>query len=344
MPAGQPNSRWEVDPEEVLGEGGFGAVYRGRDKKPPPSPDAAAAEDTRYCAAKKVTLEDPADKASFETELKILQKVAGHESIIELFGTLTLGSEGWLFLEMATGGELFDRLIDSGQLSERAAWPFAHAIAGAIAFCHSKGVMHRDVKLENVMLCADDPHAVRLIDFGLAHQMKLDDEGAIVDETLKDTAGTQAYRAPEISNDVGYSPLKVDVWAFGIVLFSLVSGFFPLQEAKPEDWRFKRLAGDQKGKVGACDSIYKTYKRECPFSPPLRALLDGMLTIDYEARLSVQALLEHPWLKDPPEGFSRDGEDDGEQVYRGMGDMAEALMEDLDEDMIPLARQKAARH
>ena len=76
-------------------------------------------------------------------------------------------------MEMASGGELFDRLIESGSLSEKAAWPYVRGLVEALAHCHSKGVVHRDVKLENVMLCAEDPRAVRLIDFGLALQLDI---------------------------------------------------------------------------------------------------------------------------------------------------------------------------
>ena len=109
-----------------------------------------------------------------------------------------------------------------------ASWPYVSALASAVRHCHSRGIVHRDLKLENVMLCSDNPRAIRLIDFGLAIQLRMAD-GDMVDETFFDTAGTQAYRAPEInSNGTGYSPLKVDVWAMGVIIFSLVAGFFPL--------------------------------------------------------------------------------------------------------------------
>ena len=329
--------------EKKLGEGGFGFVFRGKDKSPGES------RAPRECAAKKVSLADTLDRESFENELTVLQAISGHQSIIELFGHLQSGADGWLFLEMATGGELFDRLIDSGQLSERAAWPYAAAIASAVRHCHARAIMHRDIKLENVMLCADDPHAIRLIDFGLAYQMKLASDGSIVDERVKDTAGTEAYRAPEISASSGYSPLKVDVWAFGIVLFSLVSGFFPLQEAKEHDWRYQRLARDQASGVGACESIYRTYKRTCPFSAPLRTLLDAMLCIDQAARISVDGLAESEWLKTEPAGPSgQDGQgaEDG-PVYRSLEGAFDddVLMDEvpLDDEMVRPARQKAAR-
>ena len=78
------------------------------------------------------------------------------------------------------------------------------------------------------MLCAEDPHTIKLIDFGLAVQLQRDDSGTLLpNQTLVDSAGTQAYRAPEVSR-AGYDPTKVDAWALGILLFSLCAGFFPL--------------------------------------------------------------------------------------------------------------------
>merc|ERR1719326_1105278 len=104
------------------------------------------------------------------------------------------------------------------------------------------------------MLSAEDPNAVRIIDFGLAAKLKMQN-GAPVETILEDNAGTQAYRAPEVYNRKGYSALKVDVWAMGIVLFSLCSGFFPVQEAKESvDWRFRKLKAAQEAGTGACDA------------------------------------------------------------------------------------------
>jgi len=252
------------------------------------------------------------------------------------------GDKGWMFLEMATGGELFDRLIDSGNLTERDAWPFAKAICDALQHCLHQGVVHRDLKLENIMLSAEDPNAVRIIDFGLAAKLKMQD-GKPVETILDDNAGTQAYRAPEVYSRKGYSALKVDVWAMGIVLFSLCSGFFPVQEAKEDDWRFKRLAKDQAKKIGACESIFKTYKRTCPFSQPLKDLIDGMLTIDPAKRLSVDEMCASEWLHKPPAPKS-DGRGNG-VVYRGV-DGDDDDMEDefsVPDDAVPLERQRAKR-
>merc|ERR1719261_793517 len=124
-------------------------------------------------AAKNLTLSSESDRETVQKEVDMLKLVAGHPSVITCHGFEEVAGPpktAWVFMELASGGELFDRLIDSGNLTERATWPYARALVDGVLYCHSKGVVHRDVKLENIMLCVEDPHAIKLIDFGLAVQ------------------------------------------------------------------------------------------------------------------------------------------------------------------------------
>ena len=91
----------------------------------------------------------------------MLEKVGAHPSIIGLHRYVELSSSvSWMFVDLVGGGELFDRLIDSGNLSEGATRPIARNIACALAHCISKGVVHRDVKLENVRVKAPPPRTL----------------------------------------------------------------------------------------------------------------------------------------------------------------------------------------
>lgn len=345
IPNKKPDSRWAVQMSQTLGVGGFASVFRGKDK-------GESGNQARECAAKKIPLKSAWTRESFESERDALKAIEGHKYVIRIYGAeeevvAPNDVSGWIFLEMATGGELFDRLIDSGSLTECAAWPYVSAIAEAVGHCFSVGVIHRDLKLENVMLQADDPTAIRLIDFGLALQLEVGKDGRVIDALQTEQVGTQAYRPPEINLEddtrpVPYSPLKLDVWSLGIITFSLVAGFFPVQEAKEIDWRFKRLRKEQNEGTGACKSIFGAYKRKCFFSPDLCSLIDGMLTIDCDKRFCVDDVLQHPWITMRPAA-----EPQG-PVYRGASDLDnDVIMDDpfadLAEDMLRPKRQNAQR-
>jgi len=338
MPRTAQIGEFTVNLDRVLGEGGFGKVYRAK--------DASSYE----CAAKQVHA-TPAVRDSVMREVKFLQEIGQHPSIIQMRGFVELDGKHdasiansfWIFMEMATGGELFDRLIDSGQLSEKATRPYMQGMAEGLKHCHSRSIVHRDIKLENVMLCAEDPYAVKIVDFGLAVFSDLNKPTKFTDRV-----GSKSYRAPEILSGGGYLGHPVDVWALGIVVFSLVSGFFPLDEARNSDWRFTRLAGDQARGVGACDSFYSMYKRSCPFTPELKQLLDAMLMIDPKVRVTIEQVCGHPWLSMGMESCQMEYDENGNQiVYRSAGGMEDdEPMEpiELAEGMMTISRQKAKFH
>ena len=106
--------RWEVLVHRKIGDGGFGQVYRGNDRAWNPPVETAC---------KRVVLANDLQRAAFETEVKILKKVHDHNFIITLYGEAIVDRDAWMFLELATGGELFDRLVDCGSLTERARPP-----------------------------------------------------------------------------------------------------------------------------------------------------------------------------------------------------------------------------
>ena len=239
-------------------------------------------------------------------------------------------------MEIATGGELFDRLIDSGSLTEKAVRPYFAALLSGVGAMHAAGVVHRDLKLENVMLCAEDPRAVKIVDFGLAVDYT-------AGQLFREKVGSKSYRSPEILAGAGYEGPPADVWALGIVIFSLAAGFFPLDEARTTDWRFARLAQEQAKQVGACDAIFAMYKRACPFTQDFKAMLDGMLTIDPKKRATVAGLSENRWLETPKIGAQGEYDEDG-VVYRSLGggddDEARPPLQ-LDEMMPTIGRQRA---
>jgi serine/threonine protein kinase len=280
------DGRFEVNMDKILGTGGFGQVFRAQDIVVVPPLEVAAKRGS---------------PESLRQEALMLEKVGCHPAVIRLHGYVEVSASlSWLFVDLIGGGELFDRLIDSGNLSENAARPIALNIASALTHCLSKGVVHRDVKLENVMLCVEDPTALKLIDFGLACSLPLGADGTIAPTLLYDGVGSRSWKAPELFfASAGYYAPPVDAWAYGVLVFSLLSGFFPFDEARTSDWRFSRLAQDQARGVGACDSIYNMYDRSCPFSLKCRDFVDGLLAIDPARRSTIPQAYAHDWVQAP---------------------------------------------
>lgn len=333
-------SHFDVNISRVLGEGGFGKVFRAKDVSEDP-PTEVAAKQMRLT---------PESRAVLEREVDFMRAVGDHPSIINFKEYVQIDQDhekaevrnsAWIFMEMATGGELFDRLIDSGNLTEWAVRPYFKGMAEGLLHCHKRGIIHRDIKLENVMLCAEDPYAVKLVDFGLAVKVPHKADGSLEGMLFYDRVGSKSYRSPEILSGHGYLGPPVDVWALGITVFSLVSGFFPLDEARPSDWRFAKLAQDQSRGVGACDSIYAMYKRACPFTGELKGLLDAMLTVDARKRIELQQIVEHGWfqLKDGQRQYDDEGE---EVMYRSCGGEEEpAVPFEMPAEAMPISRQRA---
>jgi MAP/microtubule affinity-regulating kinase len=310
---------------ELKGTGGFSEV---RVARRVPSLTTTAA-DPAAAAAERVAVKiiqlRPVGKMDERTvlrEARIMRQASSlpHPNVLRLLdvhiahGTaadltrghpLAAGADGeagtaYLFLELCKGGELFDRLTDFGRVHEPNAVRYCAGLLAAVRHVHGRGVIHRDIKLENVLLDAAD-ESVRLADFGLAAELAVDGNGAPINRAarLRDVVGSQSYVAPEIlaRRKAGYEGPPVDAWSVGVCVFTLLSGFFPLDVADGRDWRFRRLQTEQAlGNTAACATIFQMYERECPFSPAARALLDGLLRIDPAARLSVDAALASEWL------------------------------------------------
>merc|ERR1712137_552218 len=279
--------RFKVDMGKAsqLGEGGFGKVYRGRDDSSEPYVD---------CAVKVL----PA-RPEVMHEVEMLRSVQGHESIIQLLEFMEgSGKQAYLFLELADGGELFDLLITAGKLSERSTLPYAANLLAALAHCHKLGVVHRDVKLENVMLIGEDPDAIKLVDFGLS--VKVDLQSG---KRFYDNVGSPSYKAPEVfSASKGYAAHPLDSWSSGVLIFSLMAGFFPWEAAKPTDPRFKKYLQAATNGEGVVDHLMGSYRRKWAHSAESKELLDSMLCVDPVRRVSVTDALQHRWISKFLEG------------------------------------------
>uniref|UniRef100_A0A3P8PHY9 non-specific serine/threonine protein kinase n=1 Tax=Astatotilapia calliptera TaxID=8154 RepID=A0A3P8PHY9_ASTCA len=167
-------------------------------------------------------------REEIEREVNILREIQ-HSNIITLHDIFENKTDVILILELVSGGELFDFLAEKESLTEEEATQFLKQILDGVQYLHSKRIAHFDLKPENIMLLdknVPNPR-IKLIDFGIAHQIKAGNE-------FKNIFGTPEFVAPEIVN---YEPLglEADMWSIGVITYILLSGASPfLGETKQE--------------------------------------------------------------------------------------------------------------
>ncbi|KPP69201.1 calcium/calmodulin-dependent protein kinase type IV-like [Scleropages formosus] len=178
-------------------------------------------------------LKKTVDKKIVRTEIGVLLRLS-HPNIIKLKEIFETPTEINLVLELVTGGELFDRIVEKGYYSERDAADAVKQILEAVAYLHENGVVHRDLKPENLLYATSAPDApLKIADFGLSK---------IVDDqvTMKTVCGTPGYCAPEILRGCAYGP-EVDMWSVGVITYILLCGFEPFFDERGDQYMFKKI-------------------------------------------------------------------------------------------------------
>ena len=169
----------------------------------------------------------------------------------------------------------------------------ARSFAGS-PHCHSCGVVHRDLKIENVLLTND---GVKLIDFGLSHAHSLDSDGSWANEQLLDICGSHGYIAPEVELLREPGSYAADVWSLGVCLVAMLGGFLPFaadQRRFASQVRVLRRAQEE-GR-SATRAIFGWSPRWCNLSVGAISLIDSLLALNPRERPSVATVLQHPWI------------------------------------------------
>ncbi|CAI7841971.1 unnamed protein product [Closterium sp. NIES-53] len=219
------------------------------------------------------------DAEDVRTEVIILGMLRNHPGIISLHDAFEDAKYVHLIMEMCRGGDLFDRVKLRGQFKETDAAIVCRSLVEALLHCHSNGVIHRDVKPENVLMCDKDVDTkIKLIDFGVATFYK---RGVPCTER----AGTVEYTAPEVL-DKSYGP-ECDIWSAGVVLYILLCGFPPF-------WAATNAELEQSVRAAAVDF---RHPRWAAVSDGAKDLVKRMLTKDVRRRISALEIFGHPWIR-----------------------------------------------
>lgn len=162
-------------------------------------------------------------KEVFEAELNVLRRVR-HCYIIQLVEVFETPDKVYMVMELATGGELFDRIIAKGSFTERDAVRVLRMVLEGVQYLHGLGIAHRDLKPENLLYYHPGHDSkIMITDFGLSHMSNGPDN------YMRTTCGTPEYIAPEILARKQYT-VQVDLWAIGVITYILLSGTMPFDD------------------------------------------------------------------------------------------------------------------
>ncbi|XP_051925879.1 SNF-related serine/threonine-protein kinase [Hippocampus zosterae] len=203
-------------------------------------------------------------------------KLVQHPNVVRLYEVIDTATKLYLILELGDGGDMFDCIMKhEGGLSEEVSKCYFAQIVHAISYCHRLHVVHRDLKPENVVFF-EKQGVVKLTDFGFSNRFQ-------PGKKLNTSCGSLAYSAPEILLGDEYDAPAVDIWSLGVILFMLVCGQPPFQEAN--------------------DSETLTMIMDCKYTVPphisgaCRDLIGHMLQRDPKKRATLEEIENHAWLR-----------------------------------------------
>ena len=227
-----------------------------------------------------------------------------HPHIIKLFEVLDTPDAIMLVMEYAGGGELYSYVHEQRRLPEPLACRLFTQILNGVEYCHRAKIIHRDLKLENILLTEHSTHSspsVKIADFGLSNSIRLN-------EKMGTNCGTPSYTCPEQILGLSYIGSAADIWSLGVIFFAMIAGFLPF-EATSIPTLFKRI------KAGL-------YLPPPYISHEAKDLIARMLTLDPDKRATIAELRSHPWvlmdyteLGERIEGMGEVGEGDIEEAH-----------------------------
>merc|ERR1712168_1480295 len=244
--------------KEEIGRGGFGVVYTAERKS-----------DGLEVAVK----EEPKDidmltEDNVPLEVALMQQVNDVPGVIKLLDYFDTADSFYVVMERFNSKDLFDFISEQGPLPEHLARDLFMQLVDTVSVCHEKGVVHRDIKDENILIDINT-FKIKLIDFG---------SGALLHEGLYHKfKGTRVYSPPEWINNGAYTGEALTVWSLGILLYDMLCGDIPFES-------------DQEITAGRL-----VWFKQLNLSSQVKDLISGCLTVDPAKRITLCEVLDHPW-------------------------------------------------
>nr|XP_061821991.1 serine/threonine-protein kinase H1-like [Nerophis lumbriciformis] len=265
------------DIKALIGRGSFSRVVRAEHRT-----------SCRPFAIKLMELEAPQAREVCAAELAVLRRV-NHDNVIRLVEVFQGRRRVYAVLELATGGELLDRVVSKGHYTEQDATRALRMVLAGVGYLHSLGITHRDLKPENLLYYHPGADSRLLVtDFGLATFSGSEaprGTGGSGTWSLRTTCGTPEYMAPEVVLRRPYS-CAVDMWAVGVIAYIVLSGSMPFED----DSRRRLYRSILRGK-------YSFHGEPWPsVSKPAKDFIRGLLEPDPARRPSAERALSHPWV------------------------------------------------
>ncbi|KAK9954603.1 hypothetical protein ABG768_016655 [Culter alburnus] len=250
---------------DVLGTGAFSEVFMVKERK------------TGKLFAMKCVKKKNKRDINLENEIAVLRKIK-HDNVVCLEDFYESRTHYYLVMQLVSGGELFDRILDRGMFSELDASQVIKQVLEAVGYLHKNGIVHRDLKPENLLYYSPDENSkIMISDFGLS---KMEDHGV-----MSTACGTPGYVAPEVLAQKPYSK-AVDCWSIGVITYILLCGYPPFYE-ETETRLFSKIMKAQ-------------YEFDSPFwdeiSDSAKDFIRNMMQKNPKMRYDTDQALRHPWI------------------------------------------------
>ncbi|XP_016390953.1 calcium/calmodulin-dependent protein kinase type 1D-like isoform X3 [Sinocyclocheilus rhinocerous] len=217
-------------------------------------------------------------ESSIENEIAVLRKIK-HENIVALEDIYESSNHLYLIMQLVSGGELFDRIVEKGFYTEKDASTLIRQVLDAVNYLHNMGIVHRDLKPENLLYFnPQDGSKIMISDFGLS---KMEGTG----DVMSTACGTPGYVAPEVLAQKPYSK-AVDCWSIGVIAYILLCGYPPFYDENDSKLFEQILKADYEFDAPYWDDI----------SDSAKDFISCLMEKDPTKRYTCEQALRHPWI------------------------------------------------